>query len=96
MKEFLNYFNMFEINLTRRDYKNPILRIVISIIVAMAVCLFRLSITIKAPVVNIVVSFLCIAVVVLSILCFFIASVECLQVGDNRKKDKARQMDKYK
>jgi hypothetical protein len=34
--------------------------------------------------------------VVLSILCFFIASVECLQVGDNRKKDKARANDKYK
>ena len=30
------------------------------------------------------------AVMVLCILCFFIATVECLQVGDNRKKDKER------
>jgi hypothetical protein len=32
----------------------------------------------------------------MSILCFFIASVECLQVGDNRRKDKERANDKYK
>jgi hypothetical protein len=31
------------------------------------------------------------AVVVLSVLCFFIAAVECLQVGDNIKKYNERE-----
>ena len=96
MKEFLNYFNIFELNLTRRDYKSPIIRMVISIALAMAVCLARLSVTISNTALNVIISLICIAVVVMSILCFFIASVECLQVGDNRKKDKARANDKYK
>ena len=96
MKEFLNYFNIFELNLTRRDYKSPIIRMVVSIALAMAVCLARLSVTITNTALNVIISLICIAVVVMSILCFFIASVECLQVGDNRKKDKARANDKYK
>ena len=96
MKKFFNYFNIFELNLTRRDYKSPLIRIVASILVAMIVAIFRLSITLTNPLVNAIISRLVLAVFVLSILCFFIASVECLQVGDNRKKDKAREMDKYK
>jgi hypothetical protein len=96
MKEFLNYFNMFELNLTRRDYKSPLIRIFVSALVAMAVAVFRLNITLTNVAINAIVSLICIGIVVMSILCFFIASVECLQVGDNRKKDKARANDKYK
>lgn len=96
MKKFLNYFNMFELDLTRRDYKSPLIRIFASALVAMAVALFRLNITLTNVAVNAVVSLICIGIVVMCILCLFIASVECLQVGDNRKKDKARANDKYK
>jgi protein-S-isoprenylcysteine O-methyltransferase Ste14 len=87
---------MFELDLTRREYKSPLIRIGLSALVALIVCLFRVSITIENPVVNVIVSLLCIAIVVMSILCLFIASVECLQVGDNRRRDKMRRKDKYK
>ena len=96
MKKFFSYFNFMELNLSRRDYKSPLIRIFASILVAMAVALLRLGITLTNPIVNIIVSLLCIAIFVIAILCFFIASIECLQVGDNRKKDKAREQDKYK
>ena len=96
MKKFFNLFNIFELNLSRRDYKSPAIRMAVSSAIALAVSLFRVGITLSNPVVNVVISLLCIALVVMSILCFFIAAVECLQVGDNRKKDKARQNDKYK
>lgn len=96
MRKFLSYFNMFELDLTRREYKSPLIRIGLSALVALIVCLFRVSITIENPVVNVIVSLLCIAIVVMSILCLFIASVECLQVGDNRRRDKMRRKDKYK
>ena len=96
MRKFLSYFNMFELDLTRREYKSPLIRIGLSALVALIVCLFRVSITIENPVVNVIVSLLCIAIVVMSILCLFIASVECLQVGDNRRRDKMRRKDKDK
>ena len=96
MKKFLSFFNFFELNLTRRDYKSPLIHIGVSLLVALVVCIFRVGITLTNPVVNVVVSLICIAVVVMAILCFFIAAVEALQVGDNRKKDKARAKDKYK
>ncbi len=35
-------------------------------------------------------------IMILSVLCLFIAAVECLQVGDNRKKDKERGIDSKK
>ena len=96
MKKFLYYFNIFELDLTRREYKSPLIRIGLSSLVALLVCLFRVSITIKNPLPNVIISLLCIAIVVMSILCLFIAAVECLQVGDNRKRDKQRLKDKYK
>ena len=96
MKKFLNYFNMFELDLTRRDSKSPLIRIFASALVAMAVALFRLNITLTNVAVNAIVSLICIGIVVMCILCLFIASVECLQVGDNRRKDKERANDKYK
>jgi hypothetical protein len=57
----------------------------------LVVCVFRLSVTITNPVVNILVSLLVFAIMVLAILCFFVAAVECLQVGDNIKKHKERE-----
>ncbi len=96
MKKFLSYFNIFELNLTSRSYKSGIIRIIISILVMMAVCIFRFSVTLGDPTVNIIVSILCIAIMVLAVLCLFTASVECLQVGDNIKKYKERENDKYK
>ena len=96
MKKFLSFFNFFELDLTRRDYTSPLIRIGVSLLIALVVCLFRVAITLTNPVVNVVVSLICIAIVVMAILCFFIAAVEALQVGENRKKDKARAKDKYK
>ena len=89
-KKFLNMFNIFELNLSARSYKSGIIRIIVSLLVMFAVCEFRLSVTITSLPVNIVLTFVLLAVMVLCILCFFIATVECLQVGDNRKKDKER------
>ncbi|MBO7195748.1 MAG: hypothetical protein J6V80_00250 [Clostridia bacterium] len=90
LKKFLNMFNIFELNLSARSYKSGIIRIIVSLLIIFAVCLFRFSITITNAAVNIVVSLLLLAIMIMCILCFFIASVECLQVGDNRKKDKER------
>ena len=88
MKKFLSYFNIFELNLTSRSYKSGAIRIAASLITLLAVCVIRFSVTITNPVINILTAILVLAVMVMSILCFFIALVECLQVGDNRKKDK--------
>ena len=90
MKKFLSYFNLFELNLNSRSYKSGLIRIGVSAVVMLVVCLVRLNLTLTNPVVNVLVSLLTIVVMVMAILCLFIAAVECLQVGDNRKKDKAR------
>lgn len=95
-KKFLNYFNMFEIDLTRRSYKSPLIRIFASLLVVFIILAIRLNITIANPVVNIVTLVIMLAIIILCILCFFIASVECLQVGDNKRKDKERANSKYK
>lgn len=96
MKKFLSYFNIFELNLTSTSYKSGLIRIFASVLVMMIVCIFRFSVTLSNPVVNIIVSLLVMAIMVLSVMCLFVASVECLQVGDNIKKCKARENDKYK
>lgn len=96
MKKFLSYFNIFELNLTSTSYKSGLIRILASVLVMMIVCIFRFSVTLSNPVVNIIVSLLAMAIMVLSVMCLFVASVECLQVGDNIKKYKARENDKYK
>lgn len=90
LKSFLNMFNIFDPDLTLRSYKSPLLRIFGSIAVMAAVLIPRLCISIENLLVNVIVSFFVLAVMILSTLCLFVASVECLQVGDNRKKDKAR------
>ena len=90
-KKFLNFFNIFELDLSSRSYKSPLIRIFVSLLIMLAVCVFRLNVTITNLTVNIFLTIFLLLVMVLCILCFFIAAVECLQVGDNRKKDKERQ-----
>ena len=95
-KKFIHMFNMFELNLSQRSYKSPLLRIFGSLLVMLVVCTVRFSITIPNPIVNIAVSLPILIIMILSVLCLFIAAVECLQVGDNRKKDKERGIDSKK
>lgn len=90
MRKFISYFNLFDLDLNGRSYKSPMIRIGASVLVMLIVCLARLNVTITDPAVSFIVTVLILAVMILSILCLFIAAVECLQVGDNRKKDKAR------
>lgn len=86
MKKFLSYFNIFELNLYSRSYKSGLIRIGVSALTLFLALAIRFSITLTNPLVNLVVSLLVFAIVILSVLCFFVASVECLQVGDNIKK----------
>ena len=90
MKKFLSYFSIFDLNLNARSYKSAAIRIAAAILVMLVVCVLRLSINITNPVVSFISTIVILVVMVLSILCLFNAAVECLQVGDNRKKDKAR------
>ena len=94
MKKFLSYFNIFELNLYSRSYKSALIRIGASILTMLIVCLFRFSVTITNVALNIIVSLLVFAILVLAVLCFFVATVECLQVGDNIKKYKERESNK--
>ena len=97
-KKFLNMFNIFELNLTSRSYKSGAIRMAVSIVVLFIAFAVRFSLTLTDPMVNLMVSLPILAIMVMCILCFFIAAVECLQVGDNRKKDKENEeyMKKYK
>lgn len=95
-KKFLSYFNFMELNLSSRSYKSGLIRIFVSLFIVFIVLAIRFSITISNDALNLFILFLILAVIVLCILCFFTAAVECLQVSDNRKKDKERQNSKYK
>lgn len=88
MKKFLAYFNIFDLNLSSRSYKSGLIRIGVSAIAMLILCLFRLSITLTNPIINLIISILVIGGMVLSILCLFVAAVECLQVSENRKNNK--------
>ena len=90
MKKLLSYINIFELNLNSRSYKSAAIRIAVSLVVMFLVCFFRLNVTITSIPVNFVLTILLLAIMIISVLCFFVAAVECLQVGDNRKKDKER------
>ena len=90
-KKFLNYFNFMELNLSARSYKSCFIRMAVSLLIMFTVLIIRFSITIANPALNVATLFVILAVVILCVLCFFTAAVECLQVGDNRKKDKERQ-----
>lgn len=87
---FSKLFNIFEIDLYSRSYKSAAIRIGASLSVMLIVCLIRFSISIPNPIVNLIVSGIVLVIMILAILCFFIATVECLQVGDNIKKDKQK------
>ena len=88
MKKFLAYFNIFDLNLSSRSYKSGLIRIGVSAIAMLMLSLFRLSITLTNPIINLIISILVIGGMVLSILCLFVAAVECLQVSENRKNNK--------
>jgi hypothetical protein len=88
MKKFLAYFNIFDLNLSSRSYKSGRIRIGVSAIAMLILSLFRLSITLTNPIINLIISILVIGGMVLSILCLFVAAVECLQVSENRKNNK--------
>ena len=89
-KGLFSYLNFFELNLSARSYKSAFIRILVSLLIMFIVCVIRFNVTLSNPAVNIIVTLLMLAIMICCILCFFIAAVECLQVGDNRKKDKAR------
>lgn len=89
-KHFLNYFSIFELNLYQKSYKSPLIRIFASLAVMLLVCIIRLNISIENVVLNIISLLFIIAIMILAILCFFIAAVECLQVGHNKKIQKER------
>ena len=88
MKKFLAYFNIFDLNLSSKSYKSGLIRIGVSAIAMLILSLFRLSITLTNPIINLIISILVIGGMVLSILCLFVAAVECLQVSENRKNNK--------
>ena len=89
-KKFFRMINLFELDLSSRSYKSSLIRICVSLLVLLGVSLLRVNIKITNPALNITLSLLMLAVMVICIMIFFIASVEALQVGNNRKKDKAR------
>ena len=89
-KNFLNYFNLFELNLYQKSYKSPLIRIFGSLAVMLVVCAIRLSIKITNIPLTILVTAVMLGIMVLAIICFFIAAVECLQVGHNKKIQKER------
>jgi len=88
MKKILSYFNIFELNLSAKSYKSGLIRIFVSAAVMLLLCLFRLNVTLTNPLTNLLVSLLVIAGMILSVLCLFVAAVECLQVSENIKRDR--------
>ena len=90
MKKILSYFNIFDLNLSSRSYKSGLIRIVVSAIAMLVLCLFRLGITLDNVLINFAVSFFVIVGMVLAILCLFVAAAECLQVSENRKRDREK------
>ena len=92
-RKFIRMINLFDIDLSGRSYTSPRIRIFISLPLRVGIGVLRLAITIKDPTLNIVLSLLMLAVMAICTLIFFIAMVECLQVGHNRKIDKEREKD---
>ena len=90
MKKFLSYFNIFDLNLSSRSYKSGLIRIGVSAIIMLLLCIFRLSLTLSDGFINLIVSLFVIGGMVLSILCLFVASAECLQVSENLKRDREK------
>lgn len=93
-RKFIRMINLFELDLNSRSYKSAFIRMLVSLLVLLGISLLRVNITLTNPALNIILSFLMLAIMIICILIFFIAAVESLQVGNNRKKDKARGEDK--
>ena len=82
----MNFLKMlFDLNLYRKSFKVPILKIVGSALVMLIVCALRISFTIKNPTLNISISLVAIIITVASIMCLFVGAVEALQVSQNKK-----------
>ena len=90
MKKFLSYLNFWKLDLYSRSYTSGIIRIFGSALVMLIVMLVRSNLTISNIPLNLFVLFISIVIIVLATLCFFTAAVECLQVGENRRKDKEK------
>lgn len=90
MKKFLGYFNFWKLDLYSKSYKSGIIRIFGSALVMLIVMLVRTNLTITNIPLNIFVLLISIAVMIMATLCFFVAAAECLQVGENRRKDKEK------
>ena len=79
---------LFDLDLYRTSFKIPIIKIVCSALVILAVSILRLSFTITNPTLNITISLASIILLVAAVLCLFIGAVEALQVGQNKKNKK--------
>ena len=90
MKKFISYFNIFDLNLRSRSYKSGLIRIGVSAIAMLLLCILRLGITLENILINFLISFLVIVGMVLAILCLFVAAADCLQVSENRKRDREK------
>ena len=79
---------IFSLQTDLTDYKYPLIKIVVSLIVIL-LCFFRNKIfVISSRPLNIIVSFLCFAVTMASILCIYISVPELFYVRKNRKRAK--------
>ena len=87
----MNFLKMlFDLNLYRKSFKVPILKILGSALTMFIVCGLRLSFTITQPALNISISLVAIVITVASIMCLFVGAVEALQVSQNKKNMKDR------
>ena len=82
----MNFLKMlFDLNLYRKSFKVPLLKIFGSALTMLIVCILRLSFTIKNPALNICISLVAIVITIASIMCLFVGAVEALQVSQNKK-----------
>lgn len=83
-----NILKIFEIDTYSKSYKSGAIRIAVSALILLFVCLFRFSITIPDVLTNVILSLVLLAVMILSIIVMFIGAAECLQVSQNIKNDR--------
>lgn len=83
-----NILKIFEIDTYSKSYKSGAIRIAVSALILLSVCLFRFSITIPDVLTNVILSLVLLAVMILSIIVMFIGAAECLQVSQNIKNDR--------
>lgn len=86
--KFTKFINIFKLHLDATSYKSPALRIVFSLLTMFFACLFRINITIENALLNFLLFALLLAIIIPSVLIFFVAVAECLQVGENLRHKK--------